>query len=129
MISVEPLDCRNYLDCSEISTEKTYHNHTRLSSLKRVIVVKSSFSLFTSLCPSFLMYSLHSHILLRLQESPSIVNLTGPDTSHVIQGNLFRTNTFVESLKETNKIETSYMSSPFKFMLLELSGEHTIYKK
>ena len=38
-------------------------------------------------------------------------------------------NTFVESLKETNKIETSYMSGPFKFMLLGLSGEQTVYKK
>jgi len=44
--------------------------------------------------------------LLRTQESPSIVNLIGPDTSHVIRGNLFRTSTFIESLKETNKIET-----------------------
>ena len=44
--------------------------------------------------------------LLRTQESPSIVNLTRPDTSHIIHGNLFRTSTFVESLKETNKIET-----------------------
>ena len=44
--------------------------------------------------------------LLRMQESPSIVNLTELDTYHVIDGNLFRTSTFVESLKETNKIET-----------------------
>ena len=64
-----------------------------------------------------------------MQESPSIVNLTGPDTSHVIQGNLFRTNAFVESLKETNKIKTSYMSGPFKFTLLGLSDEQTVYKK
>ena len=38
-------------------------------------------------------------------------------------------NTFVESLKETNKIETSYMSNPFKFALLGLSGEQMVYKK
>ena len=44
--------------------------------------------------------------LLRTQESPSIVNLIGPDTSHIIQGNLFRMSTFIESLKLTNKIET-----------------------
>jgi hypothetical protein len=42
---------------------------------------------------------------------------------------MFRTNTFVESLKETNKIETSYMSGPFKIMLLGLLGEQTVYKK
>ena len=41
--------------------------------------------------------------LLHTQESPSIVNLTGPDTSHVIQGNLVHMSTFVESQKETNK--------------------------
>ena len=64
-----------------------------------------------------------------MQESPSIINLTGLNTSHVIQGNLFHTNTFVKSLKETNKIETSYMSGPFKFTLLRLSGEQTVYKK
>ena len=51
------------------------------------------------------------------------------DTSHVILGNMFCTNTFVESLKETNKIETSYMSGPFKFTLLRLSGEQMVYKK
>jgi len=67
--------------------------------------------------------------LLRTQESPSIVNLTRPDTSHVIQGNLFCMNTFIESLKETNKIETSYMSGPFKFTLLRLLGEQMVYKK
>ena len=38
-------------------------------------------------------------------------------------------NTFVESLKETNKIETSYMSSLFKFAQLGLSGEQMVYKK
>jgi hypothetical protein len=64
-----------------------------------------------------------------MQESMSIVNLTGPDTSHVIQGNMVRTNTFIESLKETNKIETSYISDPFKFTLLGLSSEQTVYKK
>ena len=64
-----------------------------------------------------------------MQESPSIVNLTGPDTSHIIQGNLFHTNTFIESLKETNNIEMSYMSDPFKFTLLGLSDEQTVYKK
>jgi hypothetical protein len=64
-----------------------------------------------------------------MQESPSIVNLIGLDTSHVIQGNMFCMNAFIESLKETNKIETSYMSSPFKFMLLGLSGEQAVYKK
>jgi hypothetical protein len=37
--------------------------------------------------------------LLRTQESPNIVNLTGPDTSHVIHGNLFRMSTFIESQK------------------------------
>ena len=67
--------------------------------------------------------------LLRTQESLGIVYLTGPDTSHVILGNMFCTNTFVESLKETNKIETSYMSIPFKFTLLGLLGEQTVYKK
>jgi hypothetical protein len=45
------------------------------------------------------------------QESPSIVNLTGPDTSHVMQEKLFRTSTFVESIKETNKIETKQQKS------------------
>ena len=64
-----------------------------------------------------------------MQESPSTVNLIGPDTSHVILGNMFCMNTFVESLKETNKIETSYMSGPFKFMLLGPSGEQAVYKK
>ena len=38
-------------------------------------------------------------------------------------------NTFVESLKETNKIETSYISDPFKFTLLGLLGKQTVYKK
>ena len=38
-------------------------------------------------------------------------------------------NTFVESLKETNKIETNYMSGPFKLTLLGLSGEQRVYKK
>ena len=49
--------------------------------------------------------------LLHTQESPSIVNLTGPNTSHVIQGNLFCTTTFVESLKETNIIEIKQQKS------------------
>ena len=40
-----PLDYCDYLDCNQISKEKTYHNRTRHSSLKRV---KSSFSRFTS---------------------------------------------------------------------------------
>ena len=39
-----PLDCCDYLDWSEISIEKTYHNHTRHLSVKRIMVVKSSFS-------------------------------------------------------------------------------------
>ena len=68
-------------------------------------------------------------ILLHTQDRPTIINLIEPDTSHIIQGNIFRTSTYVESLKETNKIETSYMSSPFKFTLLGLSGEQTVYKK
>jgi len=34
------------LDWSEISIEKTYHNRTRYSSLKRVVVYKISFSRF-----------------------------------------------------------------------------------
>jgi len=55
--------------------------------------------------------------------------MTVPDTSHVIRGNLFCMNTFIESLKKTNKIETSYISGPFKFTLLGLSGEQTVYKK
>ena len=38
-----------------------------------------------------------------MQESLSIINLTGLDTSHVIQGNLFRTNTFIEFLKNQIK--------------------------
>ena len=58
--------------------------------------------------------------LLRMQESPSIVNLTRPDTSHVIHGNLFRTSTFVESLKETNKIETKQHKSKSKNNILDL---------
>ena len=37
--------------------------------------------------------------------------MIGPDTSLVIQGNLFRTSTFVESLKETNIIETKQQKS------------------
>ena len=45
--------------------------------------------------------------LLRMQESPSIVNWIRLDISHVIHENLFHTSTFVESLKETNKIETN----------------------
>ena len=40
-----PLDCYDCLDWNQISTEKTYHNCTRHSSLKRV---RSSFSRFTS---------------------------------------------------------------------------------
>jgi hypothetical protein len=39
---------------------------------------------------------------------------------------MFCMNTFVEYLKKTKKIETSYMFDPFKFMLLELSGEQTV---
>ena len=58
--------------------------------------------------------------LLHTQESPSIVNLTGPDTSHVIHGNLFRTSTFVESLKETNKIETKEQKSKSKNNIIDL---------
>ena len=58
--------------------------------------------------------------LLRMQESPSITNLTGPDTSHVIHGNMFRTRTFVESLKETNKIETKQQKSKSKNNILDL---------
>jgi hypothetical protein len=42
---------------------------------------------------------------------------------------MFHMNTFVECLKETNKIETSYMSGPFKFTLLGLLGEQMVYKK
>ena len=48
---------------------------------------------------------------------------------YIIQGNLFHMNTFVESLKETNKIETIYMSVLFKFTLLRLLGEQMVYKK
>ena len=40
-----PLDCCDCLDWSQISTEKTYHNRSRHSSLKRV---KGSFSRITS---------------------------------------------------------------------------------
>jgi len=39
------------------------------------------------------------------QESSSIVNLTGPDTSHIIQGNLFHMNTFIEFLKKQIKLK------------------------
>ena len=38
-----------------------------------------------------------------MQESLSIINLTGLDTSHVIQENMFRTNTFIEFLKKQIK--------------------------
>ena len=40
-----------------------------------------------------------------MQQSLSIVNLIGPDTSHVIQGNLFHTNTFIEFLKKQIKLK------------------------
>ena len=40
-----PLDCYDCLDWNQISTEKTYHNRTRHSSLKHV---KNSFSQITS---------------------------------------------------------------------------------
>ena len=53
------LDCCDYLDWSQINTEKTYHNRTSQSSLKRVMVVKSSFSQFL-LVSSFPTHSLHS---------------------------------------------------------------------
>jgi hypothetical protein len=55
-----PLDCCGCLDWSQISTEKTHHNCTRHSSLKCVMVVKSSFSRFL-LVSSFSAHSLHSH--------------------------------------------------------------------
>ena len=74
--------------------------------------------------------------LLRTQESPSIVNLIRPDTSHVIHGNLLRMSTFVESLKETNKIETKqqkikscrihYMSGA-RTTSAVLFSEHTVF--
>jgi len=41
-----PLDCCDCLDWSQKSTKKTHHNHTLHSSVKRVMVVKSSFSRF-----------------------------------------------------------------------------------
>jgi hypothetical protein len=41
-----PLECCGCLDWSQISTEKTHHNRSRHSSLKHVVVVKSSFSRF-----------------------------------------------------------------------------------
>jgi hypothetical protein len=46
-----------------------------------------------------------------MQESPSIINLTRPDTSHVIEGNLFHMSTFIESLKETNKLKQNNRKS------------------
>ena len=53
----------------------------------------------------------------------------GHISCYIIQENMFHMNTFVESLKETNKIETSYMFGLFKFMLLGLLGEKMVYKK
>ena len=55
------------------------------------------------------------------QESPSIINMIGLDTSHVIQGNLFRTSTFVESLKETNKLKQNNRKSK--------AAEYTIFEE
>ena len=61
-----------------------------------------------------------------MQESPSIVTLNGSDTSHVIQGNLFRISTFVESLKETNIIETKQQKT--KSNRKSKAAEYTIFK-
>ena len=63
--------------------------------------------------------------LLRTQESSSIVNLTGSNTSHIIQGNLFCTSTFIKSLKETNIIETKQQKS--KSNRKSKAAEYTIF--
>jgi hypothetical protein len=75
-----PLDCRDCLDWSKISTEKTYHNRTWHLSLKHVMVVKNFFFSIHFLCLAFLPHSLHSHILLHLQESPNVAHLISSDT-------------------------------------------------
>ena len=52
--------------------------------------------------------------------------MTGPYISHVIQGNLFRTSTFVEYLKETNIIETKQQKS--KSNRKSKAAEYTIFE-
>jgi hypothetical protein len=49
--------------------------------------------------------------LLYTEESLTIINQIRLDTSHVIQENLFRMSTFIESLKETNKIKIKQQKS------------------
>ena len=66
--------------------------------------------------------------LLCMQESPSNINLIGPNTSHVIHGNLFCTSTFVESLKETNKIETKQQKSKSKNKTIEKQKQKQYFR-